>query len=48
VTPQVVKRVHELYEQLGREEVLAVENQEKAKPESRKDEPDKKTGASQS
>ena len=31
LTPQLVKRVHELYEQLGREEVQAVEDLEKAK-----------------
>lgn len=30
LTPQLVKRVHELYEQLGREEVQAVEDFEKA------------------
>jgi H+-transporting ATPase len=30
VTPQLVKRVHELYEQLGREEVQAVQEQEKS------------------
>ena len=30
LTPQLVKRVHELYEQLGREEVKAVEDMEKA------------------
>ena len=30
LTPQLVKRVHELYEQLGREEVKAVEDLEKA------------------
>ena len=29
-TPQLVKRVHELYEQLGREEVRAVQGWEKA------------------
>jgi H+-transporting ATPase len=31
VTPQLVKRVHELYEELGREEVQAVQDWEKAK-----------------
>ena len=30
LTPQLIKRVHELYEQLGREEVQAVEDLEKA------------------
>ncbi len=30
LTPQLVKRVHELYEQLGREEVKAVEALEQA------------------
>jgi H+-transporting ATPase len=33
LTPQLVKRVHELYEELGREEVRAVEDLEKAKRE---------------
>jgi H+-transporting ATPase len=28
-TPQLVKRVHQLYEQLGREEVQAVEDMER-------------------
>jgi H+-transporting ATPase len=37
VTPQLVKRVHELYEELGREEVRAVEDWEKAKRETRTD-----------
>ena len=32
-TPQLVKRVHELYEQLGREEVQAVQEWEKSEPE---------------
>ena len=41
LTPGIVKRVHELYEQLGREDVQAVEDLEKAKKENRKDEPDK-------
>jgi hypothetical protein len=36
-TPQLVKRVHELYEQLGREDVRAVEEWEKASREKRKD-----------
>ena len=30
MTPQVVKRVHEFYEELGREEVQAVEGMEKS------------------
>jgi hypothetical protein len=34
LTPQLVKRVHELYEELGREEVRAVE---KLEQEIRKD-----------
>jgi H+-transporting ATPase len=38
VSPQIVKRVHELYEELGREEVQAVEDWEKAERENRKDE----------
>jgi outer membrane biosynthesis protein TonB len=33
LTPQLVKRVHELYEELGREEVRAVEKLEKAEGE---------------
>ena len=37
LTPQIVKRVHELYEELGRENVRAVEALEKAKRETRKD-----------
>jgi H+-transporting ATPase len=36
VTPQIVKRVHELYEELGREDVQAVQDMEKAERESRK------------
>ncbi len=40
LTPQLVKRVHELYEELGRQEVRAVEEWEKAERENRKDEPD--------
>jgi H+-transporting ATPase len=36
LTPQLVKRVHELYEELGREEVQAVEDREKAERENRK------------
>jgi H+-transporting ATPase len=34
VAPRLVKRVHELYEQLGREDVRAVEESEKTKPEN--------------
>ena len=41
LTPQLVKRVHELYEELGRKDVQAVEDLEKAERENRKDEPDK-------
>ncbi len=40
LTPQLVKRVHELYEELGRQEVRAVEELEKAARDNRKDEPD--------
>jgi hypothetical protein len=32
VTPQLVKRVHELYEELGREDVQTVQDWEKANP----------------
>jgi H+-transporting ATPase len=35
LTPQLVKRVHALYEELGREEVLAVEEMEKAQKNSK-------------
>ena len=38
VTPQLVKRVHEVYEELGREDVREVEEWEKAKREIPKDE----------
>lgn len=38
LTPGIVKRVHELYEKLGREDLQAVEDLEKAERESRKDE----------
>ena len=41
LTPQIVKRVHELYEELGREDVRAVQDWEKAERENRKDEPHK-------
>jgi hypothetical protein len=36
LTPQIVKRVHELYEELGREDVRAVQDWEKAERETRK------------
>ena len=36
VSPQLVKRVHKLYEELGREDVRAVEDWEKAERENRK------------
>jgi H+-transporting ATPase len=39
LTPQLVKRVHKLYEDLGREEVRAVEDLEKTERETSKDEP---------
>ncbi len=38
VTPQIVKRVHKLYEELGREEVQAVEDWEKTEHDIRNDE----------
>jgi H+-transporting ATPase len=41
VSPQLVKRVHELYEQLGREGVQTVQDWEKAEPELQKTEPHK-------
>jgi H+-transporting ATPase len=41
LTPQIVKRVHELYEELGREDVRAVQDWEQAEREGRKDKPDK-------
>jgi H+-transporting ATPase len=41
VSPQLVKRVHELYEQLGREDVQTVQDWEKAEPELQKTEPHK-------
>jgi H+-transporting ATPase len=41
LTPQLVKRVHQLYEDLGRKDVQAVEEWERAAHERRKDEPDK-------
>ncbi|MGA8051358.1 MAG: DUF2934 domain-containing protein, partial [Burkholderiales bacterium] len=41
LTPQLVKRVHQLYEDLGRKDVQAVEELEKPERERRKDETDK-------
>jgi H+-transporting ATPase len=41
LTPGIVKRVHELYEELGREDVREVQDWEKAQREIRKDKPDK-------
>jgi H+-transporting ATPase len=41
LTPQLVQRVHKLYEDLGREQVRAVEDLEKAEREAPKDEPQK-------
>ena len=38
VTPQLINRVHKLYEELGRADVRAVEEFDKAKRETRKDE----------
>jgi H+-transporting ATPase len=38
VSPQLVKRVHELYEELGREDVQTVQDWEKAEPERQKNE----------
>jgi H+-transporting ATPase len=38
VSPQLVKRVHEFYEQLGREDVRAVQELDEGKPEIAKDE----------
>ncbi len=43
LTPQIVKRVHEFYEELGRENVRAVEDLEKEKRETRQDEDEVKT-----
>jgi H+-transporting ATPase len=36
VSPQLIKRVHELYEELGREDVQTVQDWEKAEPEHQK------------
>jgi H+-transporting ATPase len=41
LTPGLVKRVHKLYEELGREDIQAVQDWEKAERETRKDEPNK-------
>jgi len=41
LTPGIVKRVHELYEELGREDVREVQDWEKAQRETRKDKPNK-------
>ncbi len=41
LTPQLIKRVHQLYEDLGRKDVQAVEEFEKAERENQKDKPDK-------
>ncbi|MGA9539060.1 MAG: plasma-membrane proton-efflux P-type ATPase [Desulfobacterales bacterium] len=45
LTPQIVKRVHEFYEELGREEVRAVEDLEKAERDNRKDEAKEEGGS---
>jgi H+-transporting ATPase len=37
LTPQLVKRVHELYEELGRKDLQAVEDLEKAERENQKE-----------
>ncbi|MGD0585944.1 MAG: DUF2934 domain-containing protein [Oryzomonas sp.] len=37
LTPGMIKRVHELYEELGRQDLQAVEDLEKAERENRKD-----------
>jgi hypothetical protein len=41
LTPQLVKRVHKLYEELGREDVRAVQELEQAQQDMHKDEPQK-------
>jgi H+-transporting ATPase len=41
LTPQLVERVHELYEELGREDVRAVQEWEEAERKIRKEESDK-------
>ena len=40
VTPRLVERVHDLYQELGREDVRAVQDWEKAQPACREGEPD--------
>jgi len=40
VTPELVQRVHELYEELGREDVKAVQEWERAKRTTPKAAPD--------
>jgi H+-transporting ATPase len=40
VTPRLVERVHDLYEELGREDVRAVQDWEKAQAEDREGKPD--------
>jgi H+-transporting ATPase len=40
-TPELVERVHKLYEELGRQDVLAVEASERAHRAAQRDEPDK-------
>ena len=47
VPPQLVKRVHELYEELGRQDVRAVQDFEKAQGEIRKDHSAEEVGATQ-
>ena len=37
MTPQMVQRVHDLYQELGREDVQTVEDREKAERERTKD-----------
>jgi hypothetical protein len=41
VPPQLVERVHELYQELGRQDVRAVQEWEKAQGEIRKEHPAK-------
>jgi H+-transporting ATPase len=41
LTPQLVQRVHALYEELGRQDVLAVLELERAEQESKNHEPRK-------
>jgi H+-transporting ATPase len=37
VSPQLVERVHKLYEELGRQDIQAVQDWEKAQDETRKE-----------